>query len=152
MITRRLAYRTRSLPAASILAVLISAVLISTVLMTAIFAAATPAGAVSDAEKRTTVAGLVSAAAKLSPSLARLEAGLQLVPRGSVLTDAGRLRPAVDLGSWARSAGYGRVSAELGDALAEGSAPDATTRDWTRCYEKGNGAVVICPDGFVEVN
>jgi hypothetical protein len=41
---------------------------------------------------------------------------------------------------------------ELGDALAEGSAPDATTRDWTRCDERGNGAAVICPDGYVEVN
>ena len=131
---------------------ILAAVLTVTVLMAEIFTAPAPAGADSGAEKRTTVAGLISAAAKLSPSLARLEAGFQLVPRGSVLTDAGRLRPAADLGPWARSAGYGRVSAELGDALAEGSAPDATTRDWTRCYEKGNGAVVICPDGFVEVN
>jgi len=139
--------RTGSLAFASILAVPLSVVL-----MTANLAAPAPAGAASDAEKRTTVAGLISAAAKVSPSLARLEAGLQLVPRGSVLNDAGRLRPAADVGPWARSAGYGRVSAELGDALAEGSAPDATTRDWTRCYEKGNGAVVICPDGFVEVN
>ncbi len=75
-----------------------------------------------------------------------------MVSRGSVLTAEGRIRSAVDLGSWARSRGYGRVSPELGDALAEGSAPDATTRDWTRCYERDNGAVVICPDGFVEVN
>ena len=75
-----------------------------------------------------------------------------MVPRGSVLTTEGRLRPAADLGSWARSRGYRRVSPELGDARAEGSAPDATTRDWTRCYERGNGAVVICPDGYVEVN
>jgi len=111
-----------------------------------------PAGAAPDAGERATVASLISAAAKLSPTLARLEAGLQLVPRGSVLTRAGHLRPAADLGSWARSRGYEQVSPELGDALAEGSAPDATTRDWTRCYEKGNGAAVICPDGFVEVN
>ncbi len=69
-----------------------------------------------------------------------------------MLTAAGHLRPAADLGSSARSHGYGRVSPGLGDALAEGSTPDATTRDWARCYERGNGAVVICPDGFVEVN
>ena len=80
------------------------------------------------------------------------EAGLRMVPRGSVLTGEGRLRPAADLGSWARSRGYRSVSPELGDALAEGSAPDATTRGWTRCYERGNGATVICPDGYVEVN
>jgi hypothetical protein len=88
----------------------------------------------------------------ISPALARVQAGLQMVPRGSVLTAEGRLRSAADLGSWARSRGYGRVSPELGDALAEGSAADATTRDWTRCYERDNGAVVICPDGFVEDN
>ena len=142
MITRKEAGRTRTL--AAVLAVLI--------LTPTIFAAAARAGAAPAEEKRNTVASLVSAAVKLSPSLARLEAGLQMVPRGSVLTSAGQLRPAADLGPWARSAGYGRVSPELGDALAEGSAPDATTRDWTRCYEKGNGAAVICPDGFVEVN
>ena len=44
------------------------------------------------------------------------------------------------------------MTPELGDALAEGSAPDATTREWTRCYQRGNGAAVICPDGFIEVN
>jgi hypothetical protein len=142
MITRKEAGRTRTL--AAFLAVLI--------LTPTIFAAAARADATPATEKRATVANLVSAAVKLSPSLARLEAGLQMVPRGSVLTSAGQLRPAADLGPWARSAGYGRVSPELGDALAEGSAPDATTRDWTRCYEKGNGAAVICPDGFVEVN
>jgi hypothetical protein len=142
MITRKEAGRTRTL--AAVLAVLI--------LTPTIFAAAARAGAAPAEERRNTVANLVSAAVKLSPSLARLEAGLQMVPRGSVLTSAGQLRPAADLGPWARSAGYGRVSPELGDALAEGSAPDATTRDWTRCYEKGNGAAVICPDGFVEVN
>lgn len=142
MITRKEAGRTRTL--AAVLAVLI--------LMPTILTAATRADAVPATEKRNTVANLVSAAVKLSPSLARLKAGLQMVPRGSVLTSAGQLRPAADLGPWARSAGYGRVSPELGDALAEGSAPDATTRDWTRCYEKGNGAAVICPDGFIEVN
>ena len=117
-----------------------------------IMAAVVPAGAAPAAEERPSVARLVSAAVEISPPLARLEAGLQMVPRGSVLTAEGRLRPAADLGSWARSRGYRRVSPELGDALAEGSAPDATTRDWTRCYERGSGAVVICPDGFVEVN
>ncbi len=95
---------------------------------------------------------MISAAVGISPPIARLEAGLQMVPRGSVLTAEGRLRPVADVGSWARSRGYRRVSPEPGDALAEGSAPDATTRDWTRCYERGNGAGVICPDGYVEVN
>jgi len=142
MITRTVAGRTRS----------IATVLILAVLTAEIFAAVAPAGAAPSDERRATVAGLVEAAAELSPSLARLEAGLQLVPRGSVLTAGGRLRPAADLGSWARPRGYGRVTPELGDALAEGSAPDATTRDWTRCYERGNGAAVICPDGYVEVN
>ncbi len=121
-------------------------------LSVATLAAVMPAGAVPAAEERPVVARLISAAVGISPVLARLEAGLQMVPRGSVLTAEGRLRSAADLGSWARSRGYGRLSPELGDALAEGSAPDATTRDWTRCYERGNGAVVICPDGFVEVN
>ena len=121
-------------------------------LSVATMAAVMPAGAAPAAEERPAVTRLISAAVEISPALARLEAGLQMVPRGSVLTAEGRLRPAADLGSWARSRGYGRVSPELGDALAEGSAPDATTRDWTRCYERGNGAVVICPDGFVEVN
>lgn len=121
------------------------------VLLSAFLAAGTPATAAA-AEERRVVARLISTAAGISPPLARLEAGLQLVPRGSVLTGAGQLRPAADLGSWARSRGYERVTPELGDALAEGSAPDATTRDWTRCYERGNGAAVICPDGFIEVN
>ncbi|CAA9439771.1 MAG: hypothetical protein AVDCRST_MAG03-3893 [uncultured Rubrobacteraceae bacterium] len=121
------------------------------ILLPMIFAVA-PAGAAPTPEARSTVAGLISAAVKTSPSLARLEAGLQMVPRDSVLTSSGKLRPAADLDAWARSRGYGRVTAELGDALAEGSAPDATTRDWTRCYERGNGAAVICPDGFIEVN
>ena len=121
------------------------------ILLLAVLAAVTPAAA-SDAEERPAVARLISTAAEISPPLARLEAGLQLVPRGSVLTSAGQLRPSADLGAWARSRGYARVTPELGDALAEGSAPDATTRDWTRCYERGNGAAVICPDGFIEVN
>ena len=142
MITRKETGRTRSL--AAVLAVLI--------LTLTTFAVAATGDAAPTTEKRTTVANLVFAAAKLSPPLVRLEAGLQLVPRGSVLTGAGQLRPAADLGPWTRSRGYGRVSPELGDALAEGSAPDATTRDWTRCYEKGNGSAVICPDGYIEVN
>ena len=128
------------------------AVSVLLILSLVIFAAVTPAGAASTTDKRPAVAGLISAAVEISPTLARLEAGHQMVPRGSVLTDTGRLRPAADLGAWARSRGYGRVTPELGDALAEGSAPDATTRDWTRCYERGNGAAVICPDGLIEVN
>lgn len=113
------------------------------------FVLAKPAAA---ADVRPTVAGLISSAVKISPSLSRLEAGLQMVPRGSVLTSVGKLRPAADLGAWARSQGYVRVTPELGDALAEGSAPDATTREWTECYQRGNGEAVICPDGFIEVN
>ena len=120
------------------------------ILLLAVLAAATPVGAATDA--RSAVARLISAAVEISPPLARSEAGGQMVPRGSALTSAGQLRPAADLGAWARSRGYGRVSPELGDALAEGAAPDATTRDWTRCYERGNGANVICPDGYIEVN
>lgn len=111
-----------------------------------------PTGVASAADKRPSVVGLISAAVELSPSLARQEAGRQMVPRGSVLTSTGQLRPAADLGAWARSRGYERVTPKLGDALAEGSAPDATTREWTRCYQRGNGAAVICPDGFIEVN
>ncbi len=142
MTTRTRTGRTRYLAAAVLL-----------VLLLALVAAAMPAGVASAAqEERPAVARLISAALEISPPLARLEAGLQVVPRGSVLTSAGELRPAADLGAWARSRGYARVTPELGDALAEGSAPDATTRDWTRCYERGNGAAVICPDGFVEVN
>jgi hypothetical protein len=130
----------------------VAAVVVLSGLSVATIAAVMPAGAAPAAKERPAVARLVSAAVEISPALARLEAGLQMVPRGSVMTAEGRLRSAADLGSWARSRGYGRVSPELGDALAEGSAPDATTRDWTRCYERGNGAVVVCPDGFVEVN
>jgi hypothetical protein len=118
----------------------------------AVVAAVAPAGDAAASERRPAVAGLISAAMRISPPLARLEAGLRMVPRGSVLTGEGRLRPAADLGSWARSRGYRGVSPELGDALAKGSAPNATTRDWTRCYERENGAAVICPDGYVEVN
>lgn len=140
MTTHPLSGRTRSLAALLTVAALVAAV------------PATVRTAAPAAEMRTTVAVLVSGAVEISPSLARLEAGRQMVSRGSVLTRDGRLRPAADLGTWARSRGYGPVSAELGDALAEGSAPDATTRAWTRCYEKGNGAAVICPDGYVEVN
>ena len=130
----------------------LAAVLALLILLVVSLGLVAPAGAASATGQRPAVARLISAAEQLSPSLARLEAGLQLVPRGSVLTSAGRLRPAAELGSWARSRGYARVTPELGDALAEGSSPDATTRDWTRCYERGNGAAVICPDGFIEVN
>ncbi len=77
-----------------------------------------PAGAAPVAEERPAVARLISAAVGISPPLARLEAGLQMVPRGSVLTAEGRLRPVADLGSWARPRGYRRVSPELGGALA----------------------------------
>lgn len=128
-----------------------AAVLALLILLLSILATVTPTAASAE-EERPAVARLISAAVEISPPLARLEAGLQVVPRGSVLTSVGQLRPAADLGAWARSRGYGRVTPELGDALAEGSAPDATTRDWTRCYERGNGAAVICPDGFIEVN
>lgn len=121
-------------------------------MLLAALAFVTPTGVASAADKRPSVARLISAAVELSPSLARQEAGRQLVPRDSVLTNAGRLRPAADLGAWARSRGYERVTPELGDALAEGSAPDATTREWTRCYQRGNGAAVVCPDGFIETN
>ena len=130
----------------------VAAFLILLGLWSVIMSAVAPAGDATAWEKRPTVAGLISAAVRISPPLARLEAGLQMAPRGSVLTGEGRLRPAADLGSWTRSRGYRSVSPELGDALAEGSAPDATTREWTRCYERGNGAAVICPDGYVEVN
>ena len=130
----------------------VAALLILLGLSLAVVATAAPAGDATASEKRPAVSDLISAAVRISPPLARLEAGLKMVPRGSVLTGEGRLRPAADLGSWARSRGYRSVSPELGDALAEGSAPDATTRDWTRCYVRGNGAAVICPDGYVEVN
>lgn len=121
-------------------------------LLAAHLAFVAPSGVAAAAEERPAVARLISSAVEISPSLARLEAGRQMVPRGSVLTSSGGLRPAADLGPWARSRGYEKVTPELGDALAEGSAPDATTRDWTRCYQRGNGAAVICPDGFIEVN
>jgi hypothetical protein len=130
----------------------VAALLILLGLSLAVEGVAAPAGDAAASEKRPTVSGLILATRRISPPLARLEIGLQMVPRGSVLTGEGRLRPAAELGSWARSRGYRSVSPELGDALAEGSAPDATTREWTRCYERGNGAAVICPDGYVEVN
>ena len=139
--------RTRS-PATS-RARRLAAFLAALTLIVALLIAVRPAAAL---DGRSAVERLISAAVEISPSLAREEAGEQMVPRGSVLTSAGKLRPAADLGSWARSRGYVRVTPELGDALAEGSAPDATTREWTRCYQKGNGAYVICPDGFIEVN
>jgi hypothetical protein len=127
-----------------------SAILAATLAMLSAPAFATAAETGKDL--RPTVARLITAAVEISPQLARLEAGLQMVPGGSVLTSGGELRPADALGPWARSRGYERVTPELGDALAEGSAPDATTREWTRCYQRGNGAYVVCPDGFIEVN
>ena len=139
MITRTETSRTRRL--ATVLAVIL--------LLLTLLVAVRPAAA---ADARSAVARLISTAMDISPSLARQEAGEQMILQGSVLTSAGKLRPAADLGSWARSRGYVRVTPELGDALAEGSAEDATTREWTRCYEKGNGSYVICPDGFIEVN
>lgn len=79
-------------------------------------------------------------------SVASPAVGAQVGSRAAASTDQPRLGP------WARSRGYVRVTQELGDALAEGSAPDATTRKWERCFERGNGAYVICPDGYIEVN
>ena len=139
MTTRTETSRTRRL--ATVLAVIL--------LLLTLLVAVRPAVA---ADARSAVARLISTAVEISPSLARQEAGEQMITQGSVLTSAGKRRPAADLGAWARSRGYVRVTPELGDALAEGSAEDATTREWTRCYEKGNGAYVICPDGFIEVN
>ena len=106
-------------------------------LSSTIVAIVAPAWDAAASERRPTVSGLISAAVRVSPPLARLEAGPWMVPRGSVLTGEGRLRPAADLGSWARSRGYRSVGPELGDALAEGSAPDATTRDWTGATSAG---------------
>ena len=62
-----------------------------------VVAAIAPAGDAAASERRPTVSGLISAAVRISPPLARLEAGLRMVPRGSVLTGEGRLRPATDL-------------------------------------------------------
>jgi hypothetical protein len=73
--------------------------------LSAIVGIAAPAGDATASEKRPTVAGLISAARRILPPLARLGAGLQMVPRGSLLTGEGRLLPAADLGSWARSRG-----------------------------------------------
>jgi hypothetical protein len=46
-----------------------------------------------------------------------------------------------------------RIGQPLADALAEGGAPDATTRDWSRlCYQDrvpGVGILVACRDGEV---
>lgn len=45
------------------------------------------------------------------------------------------------------------VPADWADALAEGEAPDATTRDWTRCWLSiGDTSFVVCPDGVVETS
>ncbi len=94
----------------------------------AIVGVAAPAGDATASEKRPTVAGLISAAVRISPPLARLEVGLQMVPCGSVLTGEGRFRPAADLGSWARSRGYRSVSPELSSATRWPRAPPRTPR------------------------
>ena len=74
----------------------LAAVLALIGLSVAIMAAKMPVGAASAAEERPAVARLISAAVGISPPLARLEAGLQMVPHSSVLTAEGRLRPAAD--------------------------------------------------------
>lgn len=50
-----------------------------------------------------------------------------------------------------------RVTQELADSLAEGSAPDATTRIWENCAIRipnagdfNRRSFVICPDGVIE--
>lgn len=46
-----------------------------------------------------------------------------------------------------------QVTQELGDALAEGSAPDATTRDWESCFVwTGLTSYILCPDGYTETS
>lgn len=42
------------------------------------------------------------------------------------------------------------VTSGLADALAEGSAPWATSRDWEACivHERGVRVTVTCPDGY----
>jgi hypothetical protein len=49
------------------------------------------------------------------------------------------------------------VTEALADALAEGSAPDATTRVWENCAiripmrgDRNRMSFVICPDGYIE--
>jgi len=45
------------------------------------------------------------------------------------------------------------VPQELADALAEGGAPDATTRDWEVCRVRlDDTTIVVCPDGWVETS
>lgn len=45
------------------------------------------------------------------------------------------------------------VTQELGDALAEGGADDATTRDWESCWEwTGLTSFILCPDGYAETS
>lgn len=45
------------------------------------------------------------------------------------------------------------VSQDLGDALAEGDDPAATTRDWESCMvNEGDTTFIVCPDGFVETS
>lgn len=44
-----------------------------------------------------------------------------------------------------------RVDQPLADALAEGDAPDATTRHWEKCavHDAAKPFTVVCPDGYV---
>jgi len=48
--------------------------------------------------------------------------------------------------------GWEPVNSFLADALAEGGAPDATTRNWEACMVKyrKNSTAVRCPDGYRE--
>jgi hypothetical protein len=66
----------------------------------------------------------------------------------------------IDLGDWVNERPCGPadlpwlpVDTGLADALAEGDAPDATTRDWEACLvQYGPTTTVVCPDGWVEVS
>lgn len=43
------------------------------------------------------------------------------------------------------------VPQDWADALAEGEAPDASTRDWSVCWlSVGDTSYVLCPDGTLE--
>lgn len=48
------------------------------------------------------------------------------------------------------------VDQELADALAEGEAPDATTRDWEACewhdHTNTGERHVRCPDGYEQID
>ena len=63
----------------------VAAVLVLIGLATMIMGAVGSAGASHSVEERPAVARLISAAVEISPPLARLEAGLRMVPRGSAL-------------------------------------------------------------------